>query len=110
MGNYLSRLIAFFITSEILLGFGVVHFMGELLEPLMKPLFNVPGVGAFVLAMGFASGYPMGAKLTTRLREQNMVTRSEGERLVAFTSTSDPLFLFGAIAVGFFHQVELGVF
>jgi len=103
-------LLPFFITSEILLGFGVVHFMGELLEPLMKPLFNVPGVGAFVLAMGFASGYPMGAKLTTRLREQNMVTRAEGERLVAFTSTSDPLFLFGAIAVGFFHQVELGIF
>ncbi|MFV9509910.1 sporulation integral membrane protein YlbJ [Tepidibacillus sp. LV47] len=103
-------LLPFFITSEILLGFGVVHFMGELLEPLMKPLFNVPGVGAFVLAMGFSSGYPMGAKLTTRLREQKMVSQVEGERLVAFTSTSDPLFIFGAIAVGFFHQAELGIF
>ncbi|MFX0559712.1 sporulation integral membrane protein YlbJ [Tepidibacillus infernus] len=102
-------LLPFFITSEVLLGFGVVHFMGVLLEPLMRPLFNVPGVGAFVLAMGFASGYPMGAKLTTRLREQNMITRIEGERLVSFTSTSDPLFLFGAVAVGFFHDVELGV-
>lgn len=102
-------LLPFFITSEILLGFGVVHFMGVLLEPLMKPLFNVPGVGAFVLAMGFASGYPMGAKLTTRLREQNLLTKSEGERLVSFTSTSDPLFLFGAIAVGFFHDAKLGV-
>jgi len=101
-------LLPFFITAEVLLGFGVVHFMGVLLEPLMKPLFNVPGVGAFVLAMGFASGYPMGAKLTTRLREQKMITRIEGERLVSFTSTSDPLFLFGAIAVGFFHNVKLG--
>ena len=103
-------LLPFFIAAEVLLAFGVVHFMGVLLEPLMRPLFNVPGVGAFVMAMGFASGYPMGAKLTTRLREQNLITRSEGERLVSFTSTSDPLFLFGAIAVGFFHNVELGAF
>ncbi len=103
-------LLPFFIAAEILLAFGVVHFMGVLLEPLMRPLFNVPGVGAFVMAMGFASGYPMGAKLTTRLREQNLITRSEGERLVSFTSTSDPLFLFGAIAVGFFHNVKLGAF
>lgn len=102
-------LLPFFITSEILLGFGVVHFLGVLLEPLMKPLFNVPGAGAFVLAMGFASGYPMGAKLTARLREQNMISKIEGERLVSFTSTSDPLFLFGAIAVGFFHDADLGI-
>ncbi len=102
-------LLPFLIISEILLGFGVVHFMGILLEPLMKPLFNVPGVGAFVLTMGFASGYPMGAKLTSRLREQKMITRAQGERLVSFSSTSDPLFIFGAIAVGFFHDVELGV-
>lgn len=102
-------LLPFFITAELLLGFGVVQFTGVLLEPLMKPLFNVPGVGGFVLALGFASGYPMGAKLSARLREQELVTRVEGERLVAFTSTSDPLFLLGAIAVGFFHDAKLGV-
>ena len=38
---------------------GVVHFLGVLLEPLMRPLFNVPGVGAFALSMGLAAGYPM---------------------------------------------------
>src|SRR5699024_4557378 len=55
-------LLPFFIASEILMGFGVVHFLGILLEPLMRPLFRLPGVGAFVVAMGLASGYPIGAK------------------------------------------------
>lgn len=102
-------LLPFFIASEILMGFGVVHFLGVLLEPLMRPLFRVPGTGGFVMAMGLASGYPIGAKLTTRLREQELITRSEGERLVSFTNTADPLFMFGAVAVGFFHDVTLGV-
>jgi sporulation integral membrane protein YlbJ len=102
-------LLPFFIASEILMGFGVVHFMGVLLEPMMRPIFRVPGTGAFVMAMGLASGYPIGAKLTARLREQNLITRSEGERLVSFTNTADPLFMFGAVAVGFFHDVTLGV-
>ncbi|MDU2065610.1 MAG: hypothetical protein E6713_12350 [Sporomusaceae bacterium] len=39
-------LLPFFVLSEILMGFGIVHFIGVLLEPLMRPLFNVPGVGA----------------------------------------------------------------
>ncbi len=50
------------------------------------------------------SGYPVGAKLTTRLRADRLVTPEEGERLIAFTSTSDPIFLIGAVAVGFFRQ------
>ncbi len=102
-------LLPFFITAEILMGFGVVHFLGVLLEPFMRPVFNVPGTGAFVMSMGLASGYPIGAKLTARLREQEMISRSEGERLVSFTNTADPLFMFGAVAVGFFHNVSLGV-
>lgn len=102
-------LLPFFIVSEIMMGIGLAHFFGVLLEPIMRPLFNVPGTGAFALTMGFASGYPVGAKLTVRLRDQNMITRSEGERLVSFVSTSDPLFMTGAVAVGFFHDVTLGI-
>ncbi|MFW5981083.1 MAG: sporulation integral membrane protein YlbJ, partial [bacterium] len=39
-------LLPFFIIAEILMGLGVVHFLGALLEPLMRPVFKVPGVGA----------------------------------------------------------------
>lgn len=102
-------LLPFFILSEILMGLGVVHFMSVLLEPFMRPVFNVPGAGAFVMTMGFSSGYPISSKITTRLREQKLVTRAEGERLVCFTTTSDPLFMFGAIAVGFFYDSKLGI-
>lgn len=100
-------LFPFFVISEMLLGFGIVHFFGTLLDPMMRPLFRVPGIGGFVMAMGFASGYPIGAKLTSQLWEQRLVNREEGERLVAFTSTSDPVFLIGAVSVGFFHDVSL---
>lgn len=100
-------LLPFFIISEILMGLGVVHFIGALLEPLMQPLFRVPGVGGFVMAIGLASGYPLGAKIATRLREQNLCTRNQAERLLCFTNTADPLFMVGAVAVGMFHDVRL---
>jgi sporulation integral membrane protein YlbJ len=99
----------FFITSELLMGFGLVHFIGVLLEPVMRPIFRVPGTGAFVMAMGLSSGFPIGAKLTARLREQRIISRIEGERLVSFTNNSNPLFLSGAVAVGFFHDVSLAI-
>lgn len=102
-------LLPFFIISEALLGFGIVHFIGTLLDPIMRPLFRVPGVGGFVVAMGYASGYPVGAKLTSQLREQKLITRAEGERLVSFTTSSDPIFLIGAVSVGFFENAGIAL-
>lgn len=92
----------------MLIGFGVVKFIGVLLEPLMRPLFKVPGVGGFVWAMGMASGYPSGAKLTARLRQEGQLTKVEAERLVSFTNCSNPLFIFGAVSIGFFGNAKLG--
>ncbi len=101
-------LLPFFILSEILMGLGVVHFIGVLLEPLMRPVFNVPGVGAFALSMGLASGYPMDAVITSKFRKNQLCTAVEAERLLSFTNTADPLFMFGAVAVGMFARPELG--
>ncbi|MCL6638025.1 MAG: sporulation integral membrane protein YlbJ, partial [Alicyclobacillus sp.] len=82
--------------------------LGVLLEPLMRPLFSVPGIGAFALSMGLAAGYPMDAVITARFRESKMCTRVEGERLLAFTNTADPLFMISAVAVGMFKAPVLG--
>ncbi|MGC8489385.1 MAG: sporulation integral membrane protein YlbJ, partial [Clostridia bacterium] len=98
----------FFILSDILLTTGMVHFLGVFFEPLMRPLFNVPGVGSFVFSMGLAAGYPMDAVLTAKFRKQGLCTKVEAERLLAFTNSADPLFIFGAVAVGMFGQPALG--
>lgn len=102
-------LLPFFILSELLLGLGVVNALGVLLEPLMRPLFSVPGVGAFALSMGLAAGYPMDAVITAKFRRSGLCSRIEGERLLAFTNTADPLFMFGAVAVGMFKSPGLGL-
>lgn len=103
----LPSLLPFFIISELLIGIGFVDFIGKLLHPLMRPIFNVPGEGAFPLAMSILSGYPVGSKLTSRLREENLVTKEEGDRLICFTSTSGPLFMLGAVSIGMLNDPNL---
>ncbi|MFB1051915.1 sporulation integral membrane protein YlbJ [Paraliobacillus sp. JSM ZJ581] len=107
-GTVFPSLLPFFVTAELLIGFGVVRFIGVLFEPIMRPIFNVPGAGSFVWAMGMASGYPSGAKLTARLRQEKQITQIEAERLVSFTNASNPLFIIAAVSVGLFHDASLG--
>ena len=100
-------LLPFFVMAELMMGLGVIHCLGVLLEPLMRPLFRLPGAGAFAVAVGLAAGYPLGAKVAGDLRRAGLCTGAEGERLVSFANTADPLFLAGAVAVGMFALPEL---
>ncbi len=103
----LPALLPFFIAARLMMGLGIVSSVGVLFEPLMRPLFNLPGASSFVLMMGLSSGYPLGAVLTGRLRRDGMLTKTEGERLVTVANTSSPLFMSGAVAVGMFGQAAL---
>lgn len=101
-------LLPFMIVADILIQLGVVNFLGVLLEPLMRPLFRLPGSAGFVVAMGFTSGFPMGALLTDSLYEKKLCTKNEAARLVTFTNNASPLFLLVAIPVSMLHAPEVG--
>lgn len=103
-------LFPFFVASEVLNATGFVRAAGVLLEPVMRPLFKVPGCGSFALAMGVSSGYPVGARITCSLLENGDITKTEAERLIAFTNNSGPLFIVGAVATGMYGIPSVGLF
>lgn len=67
------------------------------------------GSGAFALAMGITSGYPVGAKVASDLYKDKLCSKIEAERLIAFTNSSGPLFVIGAIGVGMFNDERIGL-
>jgi sporulation integral membrane protein YlbJ len=102
-------LLPFFILSELLLGFGVVHALGLLLEPLMRLLFRLPGAGGWAVAMSVTAGFPSGAKAAADLRRDGTISRDEGDRLLALSHLCSPIFVTSVIAVGFLKTPELGL-
>lgn len=75
----------------------------------MKPIFNVPGCGAYAMLMGIISGYPIGAKIVTNFRENGMCSKEECERLLAFTNNSGPLFIIGTVGISMFYNSLIGI-
>ncbi len=104
----LPALFPFFVVSELLVSLRFVHLLGIWLEPIMRPLFNLPGSSSLVVVMGFTSGFPVGALLTRQLYEQNLLSDNEAERLVSFTNNCSPLFIIGAVGVGMFGSPTIG--
>ncbi len=88
VNNIVPSLFPFFIAVELLNHTNIPKFIGECFQKLMKPLFHVPGIGAYAMLMGIISGYPIGAKIVTDFRNNNLCSKAEGERLLTFTNNS----------------------
>lgn len=102
-------LFPFFVVTNLLTHTKVVYLIGKILDKFMRPIFNVPGIGGFAFAMGLISGYPVGAKIVSDLRQNNLVTKDEGERLLAFTNNSGPLFILSSVGISLFGDTKTGL-
>ncbi len=105
----IPSLLPFFVVSRLILNTGAIRTISRIFEPVMKPIFNLPGSAAFPLVAGWLSGYPAGAKYTTDLYKKQLLTLEESQRLLAFCNNSGPLFIVGAVGVGYFGSSKVGL-
>lgn len=106
--NVVPSLLPFFIATELLGYTNVVAKLGKILNPIMRPLFHIPGIGSYAILMGIISGYPTGAKIVINLREDGLCTKEEAERMLAFTNNSGPLFILGTVGITLFGNTTIG--
>ena len=106
--SVVPTLFPFFIATELLCRTNFIHILGKFLNRFMKPVFGVPGQSAIAIIMGIISGYPVGAKVVCNLYENHMCTKTEAERLIAFTNNSGPIFILGSVGVSLLGNVQIG--
>ena len=105
----IPSLFPFFVLSGFLNRLGLPGLLGRLLAPAAMRLFGVSGAGASALLIGLTGGYPAGAQYIADMARQGSVSRQEAERLLAFCNNSGPAFILGAVGVGVFGSVRLGL-
>ena len=80
----------------MLLNYGVLEIIGAVLEPLMRPLFKIPGKAALDAVSSFVSSSSLGVMITNRLWKQNTYTDKE---MVGIMTG------FSAVSIGFAQLV-----
>ena len=79
-----------------LTNYGIIDFIGSLMEPLMRPVFKVPGRSAVNAIASFVSSSSVGVLITSKLYRAGIYTMKE----CALIATG-----FSAVSVGFAYMV-----
>lgn len=101
-------LFPFFICSGLLIYSGFAELLSKICTPVMLPLFRINGSGSAAFVLGIISGYPLGAITACSLYENNYLSKTETERLLAFCNNSGPLFILGAVGISLYKSPLIG--
>ena len=107
-GVIIPSLFPFFVCSKMLVQNGFAEKISRPFRTVMRPLFNVPGCGAFAFAVGILSGCPVGAKTVCELYSSGACTKAEAQRMICFCNNSGPLFIIGSVVSGMMGFPEAG--
>jgi sporulation integral membrane protein YlbJ len=103
----LPALLPFSIVASILVLTGAMQKIAMLFEPITKKVFGFSGFMTCAFLTSAFSGYPVGARVTADLYKQGGISQKEAALMLNATSTSGPLFISGAVAVGMLYNAEL---
>ncbi|WP_290220280.1 YjiH family protein [Corynebacterium atrinae] len=76
-----------------LVGFGLMEFVGVLAQPLMRPVFKLPGRAAIDAVASFVGSYSLGLLVTNRVYKRGGYTAKEAAIIATGFSTVSATFM-----------------
>ncbi|AYC30646.1 YjiH family protein [Paenisporosarcina cavernae] len=77
----------------LLVGYGLLEFIGVLMQPLMKPLWKTPGRSAIDAVASFVGSYSLGLLITNRVYKEGKYSAREAAIIATGFSTVSATFM-----------------
>lgn len=81
------------IALSLLVGYGLLEFVGVYMEPIMRPIFKTPGKSAVDAVASFVGRYSLGLLITNRVYKQGMYNKREATIIATGFSTVSATFM-----------------
>lgn len=103
----IPTLLPFMILSNLMIRLDLIQNLTTFFAPLLYKLFRISPYGCYCIFIGFFCGYPMGAKTTADMVNQEYISPIEGQYLLNFCNNISPMFLINFLVHGALKQPEL---
>ena len=95
--SVIPSLLPFILITNYMYEKGLCYYIGKLLYPLLNFFFKVTINGAYIILVGFLSGYPLGAKVIGEMVSSGNISKTEGKYLITFCNNTSISFLINYI-------------
>lgn len=97
INNIFSTLFFFFIITDLLINYGVIDILNELLKNIINKLFHIKKDMSYVIILSIFTGSPSNSKYIKDLLDNKKISINDSEYLLTFTHSTSILFILGTI-------------
>lgn len=109
-GNILlPSLFPFAVFSALAVKSGFAESFGKLFTSVTRKLFHTDGTVGTVILLGFAGGFPIGAKGVATLYEEHKISKETAQSLTMFTVGGGVGFTVTVIGISFYRNIYVGL-
>lgn len=105
----IPSLFPFFVLSGTLIGMGAGESLARKLAKPLRRWFSIAPEGGMALVMGLLGGYPLGVRAAVNLYEEGRIRKQDAQRLLQICNNTGPSFFVGAVGLGLFGSVKIGL-
>ena len=105
----LPSLFLFFVLTKAMLSMPASKRIFAILDKPFGVVYGTQKYGGYVFFMSIIAGYPIGAKLIEELDSTGNLTQKEAKSMIAYCSSSGPMFIIGSISSQMFGNIKLGI-
>lgn len=98
----------FMVICNLIIALDGIKMYSKVLGPLICKPLNLNYQCSFAIIASFLCGYPLGAKYSTNLYKENLISKDEFARLLNIASNIGPLFLIGTVGTSMLGSTKLG--
>lgn len=98
----------FLVICNMIIYLDGIKIYSKILGPLLCKPLNLSYNCSFAIIASFLCGYPLGAKYSTELYKENLISKDEFLRLLNIASNISPLFLIGTVGTVMLGNTKLG--
>ncbi len=82
---------------------------GRVASTVMRRLFGLPACCGAAILISMIGGYPAGAVVLSRLRQQSLITKEELQRCARFCINAGPAFIISTVGIGLLGNITAGI-
>lgn len=109
INNLFPSLFPFMILSNILIEYGFVDIISELLKPLVNKVFKSNEYGGVILILSLISGSPSNSKFISELLNKKLINEYDASKMLLYTHFVNPLFILNTIGISFLNNKKIGI-
>lgn len=97
--NIVPNLLPMFIITSLIVSSNLIVNISNLLGKIFSKIFKTSKYGVFVFGLSLFTGSPSNAKYIKDLIDNNIISPSEGNKLLLFTTNYNPLLIYSLLTL-----------